>query len=145
MIATANAESSSTSSIPLSLPNPSPSASNVKLLWSALLKGGTITGRKLFDNEHRLSISDEINATRKRDLISSKQHVGMMNARLKAMWDDLKEEQRDWEDKAAVLRASEEKDLLYRYVSKFTALVPSRIDKKFLEIKLSCPTMSPLS
>ncbi|PPQ98087.1 hypothetical protein CVT26_003257 [Gymnopilus dilepis] len=85
-----------------------------KLIWSSLLKGGTLTGRKLFDDEHRTAVSDEVNAIRKRDSIDSKQHVGLMNAKLKQMWDDLKTNQKDWEDRASALRESGAKDIIYK-------------------------------
>lgn len=42
-------------------------------------------------------------------------HVGMMNARLKVLWDELNDGQNEWNGKAASLKAAEEKDLLYRY------------------------------
>jgi hypothetical protein len=94
---------------------PPPSDSNVKLIWSSLLKGGTVTGRKLFEDEHRPTVSDEIKALRQRDSIDAKKHMGMMNSRLKVLWDELKDGQKEWNDKAASFKASEKNNLLYRY------------------------------
>ncbi|KAF8204534.1 hypothetical protein BJ912DRAFT_1072234 [Pholiota molesta] len=105
---------SSSSSIPASIePNSPPS--DVKLLWSALLKGTIVTGRKLFEDEHRSSISDEVNTIRKHDSIGPKMHVGMMNSKLKARWEGLRDTERaEWENKAEDLKASDKIGLIYR-------------------------------
>ena len=95
------------------------------LLWSFLLRGATITGRQLFDNDHRSLVSEEINAVRKRDNINHRKHAGMLNAKMKSMWEDLKDRQKEWEDKAAALKASELKGLVYRCVSSYSSIYSS--------------------
>jgi hypothetical protein len=92
---------------------PSPSDSNIQLIWSSLLKGDTITRQRLFENEHRSSVSDKIKALHKCNSIDAKKHVGMMNTRLKVLWDELNDGQNDWNDKAALLKTAEEKDLYW--------------------------------
>ena len=89
---------------------------DAEFLWNKVLKNAPITGRLLFDQEHRSVLSAQINATRKEQSISHKQHAGMLNAKLKIEWEQLGDRQSEWEAKAALLASAEKDGLLYQFV-----------------------------
>lgn len=89
---------------------------DAEFLWNKVLKNAPITGRLLFDQEHRSVLSAQINATRKKQSISHKQHAGMLNAKLKIEWEQLGDRQSEWEAKAALLASAEKDGLLYQFV-----------------------------
>ncbi|KAF9471251.1 hypothetical protein BDN70DRAFT_939081 [Pholiota conissans] len=89
-------------------------------LWAAVMKSAKITGRSLFEELHRDGVSAEVSDIRRQKNIGSKAHVGMLNSKLKAMWEDLGDQKEDWNEKAELARNDE--NLIYRNQA---ALAPS--------------------
>jgi len=91
--------------------------SDIKTLWSSLLKSAKPTARTLFEQDRRGFASAEVSKTRHQESISGKQHVGMLNAKLKSLWEGLSDGGRqEWEAKALELRQAEEGSNISRYV-----------------------------
>ncbi|KAF9536574.1 hypothetical protein CPC08DRAFT_771519 [Agrocybe pediades] len=64
-------------------------SSDLRNLWSSLLKGTAITARSVFENEVGASVDHAISEERRVKGIAGRQHVGMRSQRLKMMWDAL--------------------------------------------------------
>ncbi|KJA15056.1 hypothetical protein HYPSUDRAFT_1070310 [Hypholoma sublateritium FD-334 SS-4] len=89
--------------------------SDVTSLWSSLLNATSLTGRQLFDQDMRSSASAAINELRKSNGIGPKMHVGMLHTRLKELWEDLDDlEKEDWQRKAKDIKESMSTDILSR-------------------------------
>ncbi|EDR04488.1 uncharacterized protein LACBIDRAFT_330656 [Laccaria bicolor S238N-H82] len=84
------------------------------LLWSTILKEAQITGRSLFEEDQRTTVNAEVNAARKDTLVNHKQHVGLLRSRLKAEWEELGDRQKEWGEKAKMMKSAEQDGLLYR-------------------------------
>ncbi|KAF9546523.1 hypothetical protein CPC08DRAFT_755580 [Agrocybe pediades] len=90
-------------------------SSDLRNLWSSLLKGTAITARSVFENEVGASVDHTISDERRVKGIAGRQHVGMRSQRLKTMWDTLDKNMVDeYEQKAEKLRNSEEEGLVYK-------------------------------
>ena len=104
----------STPAVTSSTSTPTTTSLDVLSLWTALLKGTQITGRKLFEQEKHGHINNEINAVWKSKGIGAKMHVGMLNTRLKEMWEDLGDGKEVWNLKAKDINDSMAGNILYR-------------------------------
>lgn len=87
----------------------------MKHLWSSLLKGTAITGRSLFDEAYRAEVSAEVSQIRSAEKIGSREHVGMLNSRLKTRWESLGDGKQEWDLQAESLKTSTDANLIYQY------------------------------
>ncbi|CAA7264599.1 unnamed protein product [Cyclocybe aegerita] len=92
-----------------------PTAKDVDELWSTVFKRTQLTGCYLHDREHADQVNAEVNKVRKATDTSHHKHAGMWQTRMKELWEGLDEdEQADWEEKAATLRAAQKEGQIYR-------------------------------
>ncbi|KAJ3507953.1 hypothetical protein NLJ89_g6016 [Agrocybe chaxingu] len=106
-------ESNSDSTTTPSLPSAA-TAKDVDELWSTVLKHIHLTGCYLHDCKHADQVNTEVNKVCKVTDISHHKHAAMWQTWMKGLWEGLhKDEQADWEEKAATLKAAQKEDQIY--------------------------------